>query len=567
MAWLTQLFPEILLALTACVLISTGVIKRGSAFSGSGITTFAASLAVLMTLVALGISIQQLIALDPISRGVFVADPYNAVQFTPLALFLRPVALAVGLLILLLSWPSRATGNASVHFDRESGEYYALILLSLCGLLLSFSANDLILLFLAIELASIPTYVLVAISRPFGKAQEAAIKYFFLGAVSAAILLMGFAYLYGLTGTTRLDEIATQMLTRTELGSLGAPVLNTWFIFAIVMVLLGLAFKLAAFPFQSYAADVYEGAATPVTALIGFVPKVVGIAALLKIIWAVSGTTYDLPDSLDRLLVAIAIITMTFGNVMGLVQMHSAKRALAYSSVAHSGYLIAGVALLSSTKSAENIAGVGIAGVDLSAGSAVLFYLAVYGLMSTAAFGALTLIPSRSPLLLNGKPTTAPATTAESYDDLTGAGRRDPVIGLCLALACLGLIGIPLTAGFVGKYLLLVPAFSSTASTLSLILGVALLVNSAIGAAYYLRIIAALFFRSGPVEYAGAPATPPLKSRPSGRPLPLVISVTVATVAVLILGVAAPMIDMLDLGTQSIRIDAVPPVEVITLEK
>jgi NADH-quinone oxidoreductase subunit N len=552
MFWLTQLFPEIILALTACVLISTGLIRRGTSTNampgqsaglspGMGIAKFAAGLAVVMTLVALGISIQQLVQFNP--SGPAVADPYNAVQFTSLSMFLRPVALATGLLILLLSWPSQSTGNASVHFDKESGEYYALILLALSGLLVSFSANDLVLLFMAIELASIPTYILVAMSRPLGKAQEAAIKYFFLGAVSAAILLMGFVYLYGQTGTTRLDQIASLLSTRNELGSVQAPALNTWYIFATVLVIIGLSFKLAAFPFQSYAADVYEGAATPVTALIGFVPKAVGVAAMLKVIWAVSGGTYDLPSSLDKMLVAAAIVTMTFGNVMGLVQMYSAKRALAYSSVAHSGYLLAGIALLSSNSNSV------VAGVNLDAGQAVLFYLAVYGIMSTAAFGALTLIPSRSPLTLEGKSLRAPATTAETYDDLTGAGRRDPVVGLCLAVACLGLIGIPLTAGFAGKLLLLKPAFDSTSgSSLGLVLGIVLLVNSAIGAAYYLRIIGALFFRP-PVQDDALPQAKPI------RPVATVVSVVLCTIVVLVMGTAAPLIDMLDLGTESIRVE------------
>jgi len=546
MPWLTQLFPEILLAIAACVLICTGLIKRGSSGAagiGFGIAKFSCGLAVVVVLVALGISIQQLSASG---SGPLISDPYNAVQFTPTALFMRPVALAIGVIILLLSWPSSASGNASLRYEQESGEYYALILLSLLGMLLSFSANDLVLLFLAIELASIPTYILVAVSRPYGRAQEAALKYFFLGALSAVILLMGFAYLYGLTGTTSLSEIARQFAVPTDLGIIVPPVLGTWFVFAMLLIFVGLAFKLAAFPFQSYAADVYEGAATPVTALIGFVPKAVGIVVLLRIIWAISGTTYNLPVPLDHLLVAIAIITMTFGNVMGLVQMHSVKRALAYSSVAHSGYLIAGLALLTSR---------GDFSVDLSAAKAVLFYLAVYGLTSTAAFGALSLIPSRSPLRLAGKPIIAPATTAENYDDLAGAGRADPVVGLCLALACLGLIGIPLTAGFTGKYLLVAPAFIDAASRSSFWLGIAILVNSAIGATYYLRIISALFFRAVPQDAAQNSTLPAslqiLPLAPLARPIALIVSVVLASVATLALGIFAPAVDLLNVNTDA----------------
>ena len=169
----------------------------------------------------------------------------------------------------------------------EAGEFFALMLLSIAGLFIVAGANDFMLLFLGIELASIPTYIMVSISRPLAVAQEAGVKYFFLGAMAAAVMLFGFSYLYGATGTTKLDQIQAAMSPATGF--------TPWETLAVVMLIAGFAFKMAAVPMHVYAGDVYEGAATPVTAFLSFVPKASGFVALLKILYAVTGGTWQSP--------------------------------------------------------------------------------------------------------------------------------------------------------------------------------------------------------------------------------------------------------------------------------
>src|SRR5213078_3359191 len=191
----------------------------------------------------------------------------------------------------LLAWPSNrdATGNAAIDYATEAGEFYGLMLLSISGIFLVAGANDLILLFLGIELASLPTYIMVSISRPLPAAQEAGVKYFFLGAMSAAI--------------------ANQFFNTTNHGKqLSTP--TNWQMLAIVLVIAGFAFKLAAFPLHFYAGDVYQGAATPVTAFLSFVPKTSGMVALIKILFAVGGGVWAIPHELARLLWIIAVLTM-----------------------------------------------------------------------------------------------------------------------------------------------------------------------------------------------------------------------------------------------------------------
>src|SRR5207248_6233580 len=207
----------------------------------------------------------------------------------------------------------------------------------------------------------------------------------------------------------------------------------------------GFAFKLAAVPLHFYAGDVYQGAATPVTALLSFVPKTAGMVALLKILYCVGGGVWAVPHEIARLIWVRAALTTTVGNVLGLLQLN-VKRVLAYSSIAHTGYMLVGVtALLSADGNSE---------VQNEALQGVLFYLAAYGIMNAAAFGVLMLLPAR------GEDRAAPATSAETFEDLAGTGRDHPALGLAMAVACFSLIGLPLTVGFFGKFYLVRPALS-----------------------------------------------------------------------------------------------------------
>ena len=495
------LLPEIFLVVTACVLFLLGFAIRGPR---------AGRAAAIVALIGVGFAF--LFALlqyrNPDLVDLAVSDAYAGVRLTGFGMFVRVASLLVGIVLVLLNWPTEpdGSGNASVNWGRDAGEFFGLLLLSLTGLILVASANDLILLFLAIELASIPTYVLVSVSRPLAQSQEAGVKYFFLGAMAAAILLMGFGYLYGVTGTTNLHEIAGQFAALRPAAG-GAPVLGGWQLLAGVMLVLGLAFKLAAVPLHAYAGDVYQGAATSITAVIGFVPKTVGVVTLVKIahVYAGGSMTLDVAPQFAKLLWVVAILTMTVGNLLALLQ-QNVKRTLAYSSVAHSGYLIAGVSLAVMLPGGE---------LRAAAMAAVLFYLVVYGITSTAAFGALQLIPTRQTIAARAGEFLAPSTTAETYDDLAGAGRHAPLGAWALAIACFSLLGLPLTGGFNAKLYLLMPALGNVGGTAggpmapwALWLAIAILVNSAISAAYYLGIVATLFARAdaGPVGRGPLPA-------------------------------------------------------------
>jgi NADH-quinone oxidoreductase subunit N len=368
-------------------------------------------------------------------------------------------------------------------------------------------ANDIMLLFLGIELASIPTYIMVSISRPLSVAQEAGVKYFFLGAMAAAVMLFGFSYLYGTTGTTKLSEMLTMFA--------GAKGLNSWQMLAVVMLIAGFAFKIAAVPMHVYAGDVYEGAATPVTAFLSFVPKISGFVALLKVLYSVSGGMWAFPSNpeIAKLIWVLAVLTMTFGNVLGLLQFNI-KRVLAYSSIAHTGYMLVGVAALVQTDDPA---------IQTLALLGILFYLTIYGLMNIGAFGVLILLPSRG---------DQPATSAETFEDLAGLGRENVALGLAMAVSCFSLIGLPLTAGFFGKFYLIRPAISAH---LYWLVGI-LVANAAISAAYYLKIVATMFLRTEPV---GPSSVQPSSSR-IAQPLPVQLAVAASMFGVLCLGIYFP---------------------------
>lgn len=493
------------------------------------------------------------------------AAPSGTVRVFEFAQYVKLVIAGVGVLLVLLAWPTNkdATGNTALKFGTDVGEFFALMLLSLSGALLVAGANDIMLLFLGIELASIPTYIMVSLSRRQPAAQEAGVKYFFLGAMAAAILLFGFSYLYGSTGSTNLYEIAGKF--RAQAGSLdGRPVLTSWQTVAVLMLVAGFSFKMAAAPLHFYAGDVYQGAATPVTAFLSFVPKTTGFIALVKLLYAIGGSTWALPEPLVKanglgLLWILAVLTMTVGNVLGLLQ-YNVKRTLAYSSIAHTGYMLVALASL----------GVGGQESRDSALQAVLFYLAAYGVMNVGAFGVLMLLPGR-----DGK------SSAETFEDLAGHGRRHVPLALAMAICCFSLIGLPLTVGFLGKLMLIKPALltasaGTPASTaMAWLVGITV-VNAAISAAYYLKIVAALFLRTeeqhlqaghAAAETAGAHAmhehpethigTGGLRGGPhlleahpyaagaERGPLPILLAISLSVAGVIMLGVVPDAIQSL----------------------
>jgi len=448
------------------------------------------------------------------------------------ALYVKGIVVVVGLLLVLVAGglPSRlraereaeAAGDGFDPATTVRGEFYAFMLFSLAGVMLVGAATDLAWLFLAIELTSLPTYVMIATSRDRIVAQESAVKYFFLGAMAAAMFLFGFTLLYGATGTTRLvgptepggiTSIAQFVTDLTHTGQPLSVLLTVGFVLSIV----GLAFKVAAVPMHFYAADVYEGAATPVTAFLAFVPKTAGFVALILLLGPLTLAGADTVASqvVTWTLWGMAALTMTVGNVLGLLQ-SNVKRMLAYSSVAHSGYML--VALVAFAGPAQ---GTGDRLGDPF--GAVLFYLAAYALGNLGIFAVLACLRRRGD-------------DAETFDDLRGLSRHSPGLAIVLLVSVLSLLGLPPTVGFLGKVVL----FSAAIDAGFVGLVVIGLLNSAVSAVYYLRLTSVAFF----ADPADDVTTIPAVARRTGG--------AVAAVAALVLGVAGgPLVKMASTDTDA----------------
>lgn len=459
---LIPLLPELILLVGACAALMSGISKTPGRVGVTSAVALTAVVAALLVTLSQGTP-----------DGSYTA---TGLWLTPMTYYVRLIGLSIGSLIVLVNWQQPT--------NEERGEYMSMILFSLLGVLLTASSNDLVVLFFAIELVSIPTYVLIGLSRQDARSSESAVKYFFLGAMAAAILAYGLTFLYGHAGTTAIHTFVNGSPV-SALASTG-PMSATATI-GFVLVFLGLAFKIAAVPLHAYVADVYEGAASPVTGMLGFVPKFAGFVALIKIFTALN---WSLPTNLMWMLWIIAAVTMTAGNVLALLQ-HNVKRMLAYSSIAHTGYML--VALLVGPVAGQGPMHDGVA--------ALLFYIAVYGAMNLGAFAILTA-------------TRAGEHDAETLDDLAGLSTRAPLAAFALAICVFSLMGFPPTAGFLGKLYIFSSAFSLGDAhpfqgplVALAIIGV---VNSAIGAAYYLRIVAAAYIKPE-VEGVKAGGSTPLR--------------------------------------------------------
>ena len=398
-----------------------------------------------------------------------------------LAIYTKMIVCVVGVLLLFFAADVpdklKMSKDAQQHpenFDPANvmrGEFYAFFLFSLTGVMLCGGATDLVWLFLALELTSLPTYVMVATGRDSIKANEAGIKYFFLGAMAAAIFLYGFAMIYGATGETNFQAI------RNCVAVTGVTPLLT---LGMVLSIIGIAFKIAGFPMHFYTADVYEGAPTPVTAFLAFVPKTAGFVSLILVLGLVrkvnvvtTGNEYEftkivssLPETVVAVLWVMAALTMTLGNVMGLMQTNI-KRILAYSSIAHSGYMLVGLL---------GICGV-MGGASTNGAGGVMFYLIAYALGNLAVFCVLACIER------DGDEATELA-------DLSGLSKRKPVLAALMLIGNLSLIGFPPFVGFAGKVYMFSAAVGAGFTGLVIIA----VINSAISAVYYLRIINTCYF-------------------------------------------------------------------------
>ncbi len=386
----------------------------------------------------------------------------------------------------------------------DLGEYFALLCFGAVGMLLMASAVELLLVFIGLEISSISTYILAGFRRKSAKGSEASIKYFLLGSFATAFFLYGIALIYGATGTTAIYTIAAQ------LGSSQTPLLA---IAGLGMMLIGIGFKVSAVPFQVWTPDVYEGAPSPVVALMSTGPKVAAFAVLVRVLY---GALPALHTHWVPIVWWLSVLSMTFGN-LGALRQQSVKRMLAYSSIAHAGYILAAFTALSPD---------GVA--------AASFYTLTYAAMNVGVFAVVSHAGGFDDRL----------TLIEDY---RGLAYRSPLLGATMAFFLISLIGIPFTGGFFGKFYV----FSAVLHSGFVWLTVIGLINSGIAAFYYLRVATAI--------YTKAPETSPVSSVP--RPaMSLLFALLITVAATLILGIVpGRILDMARAGAATYPNAGAPP--------
>jgi NADH-quinone oxidoreductase subunit N len=400
-------------------------------------------------------------------NGMFVVDSYS--------IFFQWLFMAITGIVVFISMKFN---------ERESinrGEYYALLLFACSGMSLMAASGDLILTFLGIEILSIATYILAGFKRNDVRSSESSLKYFLLGSFATAILLYGIALIYGGAGSTNYQVIR-------ELAALQGGI-QTVTLIGMGLLLVGFGFKVALVPFHSWVPDVYEGAPTPVTAFMAVGPKAAGFAALIRILHQ---ALPFLAKDWTAILWLLAILTMTLGNVVAVLQTN-VKRMLAYSAIAHAGYILVGIV----ANSSEGF-------------SAVLFYLVIYTAMNLVAFSII--------LSLSRK-----GDRSVRLDDYAGLGRTSPFAAAALSLALISLAGIPLTGGFIGKFYIFSAAIQKGYTGLAVI-GV---LNSVISVFYYFRLMVVMYMRD--------PAPDSVEPEMIGWPVQVIIMV--GLIAILWLGV------------------------------
>ncbi|WP_424813984.1 NADH-quinone oxidoreductase subunit NuoN [Roseococcus sp. YIM B11640] len=437
MNW-TIALPELALAICGLVILVAGVIPKRD-------TTFGCTMGVIGAFVLTGVLV--------VSQGEgtgfggqYVADAFSA--------FMEVLALgaAAASLLLALDW------NEKQGLTRF--EFPILVLFATLGMLVLISANDLMSLYLGLELMSLPLYVLAAIDRDNPRSAEAGLKYFILGSLASGILLYGASMVYGFAGTTNFDRLA-DALSASEGVSQGVVI-------GIIFIIASIAFKLAAVPFHMWTPDVYEGAPTPVAAFFASAPKVASVALLVRVL---SGPFGDVVGQWQQVIVLSSLLSMALGAFAAIGQ-KNIKRLMAYSSIGHIGFTLMGLAVG------------GEAGLR-----GVLLYIAIYIAMNLGAFAVL--IAMRR----NGR-------AVEGVDDLAGLGRTDPAMALAMAIFMFSMAGIPPLAGFFAKLYVLLPAVEQG----FWILAVVGVLSSVVSAYYYLRIVKVMYFDQGAEGFDPRPA-------------------------------------------------------------
>jgi NADH-quinone oxidoreductase subunit N len=471
-AELLRFLPEIILTIAGTLLLVLEGFKKDED-SRSLIST--------LTAVAIGVAMYGTVVAyqNPgmAFSNMLISDGYAA--------FFRLVVLGVGLLTVL---------SSSAYLEREksnTGEFYVLVLFSLAGQCLMAAANELMMVFIGLEVSSIASYILAGYLREDKRGNEAALKYFLLGSFATAFLLYGVAWVYGMTGSTNLLEIRAAI----EKGVPSITMVSA----AAGLMLVGFAFKISAAPFQSWAPDVYQGAPAPISGFLSAGPKAVAFAVMIRVFQ----TAFEaITPKWEPILWVIALLTMTIGNFAALWQ-NNIKRLLGYSSIAHAGYVLVAVTTHSTTGTA-----------------AAMFYLAAYGLMNYGAFAIVTHVAGKGEKHV-------------TLDDMKGLSQREPAVAALLTIFMLSLIGVPLTAGFFGKFYIFKAAIDSNMVWLTA-LG---LLNSAVAAYYYLRVLVVMYMHD-----------PESTEHVSAIPGGLKITMWLTAAATVVLGVFPGLV--LDFATQ-----------------
>ena len=405
-------------------------------------------------------------------HGILVVDPQTD--------FVKVAILALTIFTVLISTAGKFTDHV--------GEYLSLILLGTIGLMFLVSAADLLMIFISLELASLTLYLLTAFNKRDARSSEAALKYFLFGGMSAAFLLFGFSLLYGLSGSTNLTEVASHLAGKG---------LDPLLLVALVMTIIGFGFKVAAVPFHLWAPDAYEGAPTPSAAFIAAGSKVASFFILARIL-AVgfassegSAVWHGYLAGWTPVVAVVAALSMVLGNLTALVQ-SSVKRLLAYSAIAHAGYMLLGV--LSNTNASR---------------SALMFYVITYGVTVIGAFGVVSVVEE--------------ATGGDALKNFAGLSRRAPLVSLCLLVFLLSLGGIPPLAGFIGKFFLFSDTVAADEKHLGLLwLVILAIAMSAVSFYYYLQVLKQAYVEDAPAD---APA----------MKVPVVITLALVLLAALVI--------------------------------
>ena len=472
------ILPELVITAGAlAVLVADVMLPRGSrALLGLTIFVLVATLASLAPFTNINVEVAQ---------GLIAVDRF--------ALFFKVVFLVAALMTALMSARYLEIEGAS------PGEYYFLILCSTLGMMIMAGGVDLITSFIGLETMAVSFYILAGFIKPNQRSNEAAVKYFLLGAFSLGILLYGMSLLYGLSGTTKMSEMATVFASEDR---------SLLLVLAVILVVAGMAFKIAAVPFHMWAPDVYEGAPTPVTAFLSVGSKAASFAMLLRIFMiAIPSMNADW----KLLFEVLAIVTMTVGNLAALTQTNL-KRMLAYSSIAHAGYLLMGVV-------AATPRGV----------AAMLIYLLVYAFMQLGAFAVIIMMRRRDMV-------------GDELKDLSGLHFRHPFAAFAMLVFMLSLGGIPPTAGFMGKFWLFGAAIEAGYVWLAVI-GV---LNSAISLYYYIRIVVFMYLKK---ETTG--------SEPTASP-GLTFTLAAAVVATIVLGIYPRLLfELAELSARSLNLGGI----------